>query len=314
MVRPPWLSVVMPTYNGEQFLSKALESIMMQDERDIEIVAVDDGSTDDTLGVLRSYIDRLPLRISEQERGENWVVGTNRGLRSAVGTYISLLHQDDFWMPGRLRAIKRLLASGTVPSLLVHPVWFVDIEGKPIGRWRCPLPTGRDLHPDIVTDRLIVQNFISVPGAVFPRELALDLGGLDERLWYTADWDLWLRLARRGTTRYLPTLLAAFRIHPRALTLTRSAQLHEFRQQLEIVLDRHLIDPAGLGAHGEGVAATARFSVEVNVALAAMAHRRRPHLLRLLLQFLQLGPARWGKYIRDSRILERTRARLRASL
>jgi GT2 family glycosyltransferase len=308
MERNPWISVVMPTYNGETYLSQALESLVAQKDEELEVVAVDDGSTDRTVDILHSFAPRLRLKVLQHEHTGNWVVGTNIGLRSATGTHASILHQDDIWTPGRLREVRGALAASDPPALLVHPIWFIGPDGRRAGIWRCPLPPGKPLGPGIVTPRLLVQNFISVLGTVFPRRPLADDEGLDEKLWYTADWDLWLRLAARGPTQYLPTPLAAYRIHPATQTATRSAAVGDFRQQLEAVLERHADErvPAAIQR-------AARFSVEVNVALAARSHGKRVSISRLIGRFFALGPIGWWRYLRYSRIVERAGARIRVA-
>src|SRR5688572_1322151 len=203
MSETPWLSVIMPTYNGETFLKEALESLVAQKDDGLEVVAVDDGSTDRTVEILRAYSDRLRINILQREHVGNWVVGTNLGLESANGHYASLLHQDDIWMPGRLRHVRAALAAAAKTALLVHPIWFIGPDGRRAGSWRCPLPAGRPLRPQTVIPRLLVQDFIPVLGTVFPRAVAIDAGSMDTGLWYTADWDLWLRLAARGPTWHM---------------------------------------------------------------------------------------------------------------
>ena len=304
----PWLSVVMPTYNGDAFLTAALESIRaQQDGGDFEVIAVDDGSEDGTLATLEAYSSRLPLRIVSRPRTGNWVASSNHGLAVARGEYACLLHQDDLWMEGRLRALREALDGAPHPALVVHPSWFVDARGARLGRWRCPLPPGK-VDPALVLQRLIVQNFLAVPAPLFRRDLALQAGGMDESLWYTADWDLWLNLSPRGTVLHHPEPLAAFRIHPASQTAQRSARADDLRLQLETVLRRHL--PAAAGGDRR-LASVAEFSVELNLALAGGLHRRAAPWARLSTSFLALGPSGWKRYLRDSRIAERVGARLR---
>src|SRR5207247_2360076 len=214
----PWLSVVMPTYNGTAYLPDALESVAVQAPEGVEIVAVDDGSTDDTVSLVESYAGRLPVTVAREPHRGNWVAMTNKGLGLARGRFVSFLHQDDMWMPGRLDAIQQELRDASGPGFLLHASWFIDEKGKRVGRLRSPLPKDRTLPPAFVLERLLVQNFISIPSAVFPRELALDVGGLDEDLWYTADWDFWLRVVSRTSTRYISRPLSAYRLHPAAQT------------------------------------------------------------------------------------------------
>lgn len=304
---PPWLSVLMPTFNGAPWVAEALDSIVAQGDAGIEVVVADDGSTDGTVEILRRYQDRLALRIVQQHRVENWVAGTNAALRAAAGEYACILHQDDLWLPGRAAAIRRALPC----SLLVHPALLIGERGKRLGVWRLPLATGT-VAPARFNARLLVQNFLAIPSPVFPRAALLD--GLDESLWYTADWDLWLRLAARGPVRVLAGPLSAFRIHPSSQTLSRALDLADFRGQLRAVLERHFAPWAAAVGRPEAarVRAAADFSVEVNVALAAAHRRQASGAAALAPRFLRLGPAGWVRYLRDSRLHERVWARLRA--
>jgi GT2 family glycosyltransferase len=304
----PWLSVVMPTSNGGAFLAAALDSICAQPAgADLEIIAVDDGSEDLTLTILETYSSRLPLRVVQRQRTGNWVASTNHGLGVARGEYACLLHQDDLWLEGRLRALRAALHGAADVGLVVHPSWFIDLRGTRLGRWRCPLPPGK-VDPSLVLERLIVQNFLAVPAPIFRRELALRIGGMDESLWYTADWDFWLKLSRASTVLHHPEPLAAFRIHADSQTAQRSSRDGELRLQLETVLRRHLGAAAGADRR---LASVAAFSVELNLALAGSLHRRPAPWRSLGARFLALGPAGWKRYLRDSRIAERVGARLR---
>jgi hypothetical protein len=305
----PWLSVIMPTYNGEAFLESALESILSQGDRGIEIIAVDDGSSDSTIRILESYRGKLPLRLFERGRIGNWVANTNYGLKQARGDHVCFLHQDDLWLDGRLSTMKSMIAESRSAVMFLHPSWFIDSDGRRVGHWRCPLPGGGELEPAFVAERLLVQNFIAMPAPLFSREVALKVGGLDEELWYTADWDFWLKVAGAGRTVYHPRALSAFRIHPLSQTAVRSDRNDDFRNQLEIVLERHLKGWESSRASGRVVRRVARYSVEVNIALAALVHGQASSLPRLFAQSLGLGPSAWLRYLRDSRILERVLAR-----
>lgn len=311
-VNNPWLSVLMPTYNGQPYLVAALESIAAEGGERIEVIAVDDGSTDQTVSILESYAGRLPLRIVRRQHTGNWVAGTNHALSLARGEHVCCLHQDDYWQPGRLRAVKELLSGRPETAMVLHPSWYVDAAGNRMGLWRCPLPpTCCPLDADLLIQRLLVQNFISMPGATFRRRTALAAGGLDEQLWYTADWDLWLKLAAAGPVMYCAQPLASFRIHADSQTARRSAAAEDYRRQHEIVVDRHLRAwPAGR-RRKRAVRRAARFSIELNASLAACAHRQRPKLGRLAMRLAALGPLGLYRFFRDSRIIERAGSRLR---
>jgi GT2 family glycosyltransferase len=332
-VTQPWLSVIIPTYNGAAHLPATLRSIEIQTrsasegtlagasglsrsrqgQDGLEIIAVDDGSSDATVAILEEHARRLPLRVCLRGRVGSWVANTNYGLSVARGDYACFLHQDDVWLPGRLGVLRPLVAREPGAALFLHPTQYIDDAGRRVGLWRCPLRPGRQSSEQLL-ERLLVQNFIATPAPLFARAAALGAGGLDEALWYTADWDFWLRLAAAGPAVYHPRPLAAFRIHRLSQTAQGVARADEMRRQMECVLDRHL-GPWEAAHPGRGeVGRAARLSAAVNHALASCAHGRRPNWGALLGRFFGLGPGGWWRFLRDSRIVERVAARLRAGL
>jgi GT2 family glycosyltransferase len=310
-VSHPWLSVIVPTYNGAPYLGATLASIERQADEGVEVIAIDDGSSDATPVILDEYARRLPLRVILRPRLGNWVASTNYGLSVARGDYACFLHQDDLWLPGRLRVLRRLASSDPGAALFLHPARYIDHEGEQVGLWKCPLQSGKQ-RPGVVVERLLVQNFIAVPAPLFARQAALRAGGLDEGLWYTADWDFWLRLAAAGPTIYYPRPLAAFRIHALSQTAQGVSRADEMRRQIERVLEKHLEPWEARHPDRGEVSRVARVSAAVNHALACCAHGLRPDWLALALRFFALGPAGWWRFLRDSRIVERIAARLRA--
>ena len=310
----PWLTVIMPVYNGEKYLDHALQSIVAQHDDGIEVIVAEGNSTDKSVDILKSYVGWLPIRIFQSETRDGWVAKTNRGLLNARGDYVCFLHHDDLWLEDRLRVLRSLVGQSPDTTMFLHPSWFIDPAGKRVGMWHCPLEPGVELDPEHVVDRLLVQDFIAIPAPLFSRAQALRVGGLDEALWYTADWDFWLKLAAVGKTIYHPRPLTAFRIHPHSLTMMGSADITDFRGQLDTVLERHLGRWDARHAISPLIQRVAHFSVEVNTCLAAWAHGRKPDLLQLLTGFLRLGPAGWHRYLHDSRIFERAFPRYRIGL
>jgi hypothetical protein len=303
------LSVVMPTYNGERYLAAALQSVLAQADADLELVVVDDGSSDGTVALLERLTAGTRTRLLRPGRLGSWTAASNLGLREARGEWACFLHQDDLWLPGRLARLRAELphAGG---ALLLHHARYVDPSGAPLGEWRCPLPAGEVASRDLV-ERLLVQNFIAMPSPLFRREAALAGGGLDERLWFSADWDLWLRLGAAGPIRFLDETLAAFRLHPESQTVARPVGAGEWAAQLETVLERHMAAWPETGPLRRRVEQAARASVAVNATLAASARGAASAFGPVLLQLAALGPVGWHRYLRDSRLVERLGARLR---
>ena len=310
MNRQPWLSVIIPTYNGSKYLAAALDSIVVQQDDELECIVIDDGSTDNTLAIVEQYQDQLKIKLITKARQGNWVANTNHALTEASGVYACFLHQDDLWLEGRLTNIRNAIAAYPQASLYLHDSVFIDDQNKPLGLWRCPMPTKRHaISADEMMEKLLIQNFIAIPAPVFKRSTALELEGLNNELWYTADWDFWLKLAAVGNTCYIPKPLAAFRVHSDSQTIRRSSSVAEFRQQMRLVVDKHLPPKST-----KEVSKVAFFSTEVNTTLAAIVHGKSPNLLKLAAEFMLLGPMGWRRYWQDSRIQERVSARLKAKL
>lgn len=309
----PWLSVIMPTYNGDEFIGHALESVARQDDGTIEVIAVDDGSTDGTQFVLSAYASRLRMSVIEHRRSRNWVESTALGMSSARGTYLCWLHQDDCWRPGRLAALRALTVEHPDAPLVVHPSWYIDASGRRIGYWHCPLPrVRRPLSAAEVLERLLVQCFVATPATLFRADAAAQVGLPDARLTFSADWDYWLRLARLGRTVYHPTPLSCFRIHAASQTMARIGEADDRREQETAVLERHLPDFAARHPAGQTVASTARFSVELNHALTSMVAGRSVPWRLLSSDFARLGLSGWQRLLRDSRVIERCLSRAQA--
>jgi len=305
----------MPTCNGEAYLPFALDSLLDQQETDIECIVVDDGSTDTTLLILHDYQDRLPIKIVQKERQGNWVTSTNYALSIAKGKYVCFLHQDDLWFKDRLATLKKIIKQFPEVDFFLHSCKFIDTNNNPLGLWQCPLPSlPQIIKSELIMEKLLIQNFISIPAPIFKREIALKVGGLDEIFWYTADWDFWLKIAACSDTLYYPKPLAGFRIHPDSQTMVRSSYLQDFRKQMESVVEKHLAVWNGHESLKKSIFKNALFSIEANVSMASILHGQKPHLFRLMVTFLSLGPSGWFRYFRDSRIRERVSARLKVRL
>ena len=277
----------MPAYQGEQWINFALNSIAAEPSEGIEVMLVDGSPTSATRDIALSYADRLQLRILERPDLRSWHDKTNVAVNLAQSAHICWLHVDDLWFPGRARAVREWIQAAPAAALHLAPCAIIDKNGRQLGVWHCPLPKERSLPAATVIDRLLVQNFIGAPAPVFRKDAWVACGGLDESLWYTADWDLWLKLAAIGPVYYHDRLTTGFRIHGSSLTVTGSRNAADFREQMQIVLDRHI----GLaGERGKQIGRCARASISVNTALAAASGGERRGLSTRPLKCCALGP------------------------
>jgi glycosyltransferase involved in cell wall biosynthesis len=300
----------MPTYNGGQFITAALESVGQQQDDRIELVIVDDGSTDHTLDIVRAFARVLPIRLITPGRMGNWVAASNLGLREATGDWACFLHQDDLWLPGRLERLRSEMANNQ-GAFIIHNAMYVGPDGQELGPWTCPFSASGAVPSNQFIEHLLVQNFIAIPSPVFRRDAVICSGGLDEALWFSADWDLWLRLGALGPVCFIADTLSAFRVHPASQTAARKLQPNEWEQQLTTVLAKHLESWPIRGKLRASVKQVAMASIAVNSALSAASRGEPVKRAAVLLQLLALGPWGWHRYLRDSRIVQRVRSRLK---
>lgn len=305
----PWMSVIVPVHNGGRFLGAALASLVDQSGDELEVVAVDDRSTDHSREILDSFSSRLALRVLRNEQTCGWVAASQRGLDAARGEVACFLHQDDLWLPGRMAAAREAWRERPDIGLLVHDCDFLDVEGRRLATLRPPFGEGGFVARARVLEALAVQNTISVPAAAFSVAAARQVGPLAAEHWYTADWLLWIRLADRVPVVYLPRVLAGFRIHAESQTATRSRNSDDFRREhVEVLAEvQRLLD---LGDEGAGVIAAGELSMRANLLLAALWHRDTAGVVSVLSGLRPRHLAGLPRFLRCSRIGERLAARL----
>lgn len=204
----PTVSVVIPTYNSAPFVVRAVESALAQTIEDVEVLVIDDGSEDGTADALHPYLDRIRY-LSQPNSGRS--VARNHGIDLARGTYIAFLDADDWWHPNKLSQQTRILESSR-DTVLVHTGFRLV---GPTGRMRLWTSTAENqevIQPAF--ERLIFRNVIGSPSSVLVRrQPLLDVGGFNESLSGTEDWDLWLRLTVERPIGYIDEPLTYYQLH-----------------------------------------------------------------------------------------------------
>jgi hypothetical protein len=307
----PWLAVIIPSYRGEKWIHQALDSLASEAAQGIEVVVVDGSPTSATRDIAQSFSNRLRVRVFERQDLESWHSKTNFGVQSAQSAHICWLGVDDIWLPGRASAVRSWIESAPSTPLHLAPGAIIGKRGKKLGVWRCPLTTTGEIESALVIEQLLVQNFIAAPAPIFRRDAWLRCGGLDETLWYTADWDMWLKLATVAPVYFHNEVTIGFRIHAHSLTSVGSHDSADFANQMRIVLERHL---PSLGGESREVESAARASIAVNVALASASTGSFRGVSGALLQVARLGPHGIRRYLYASRIVDRVTPRVRAKL
>ncbi|MDH3444277.1 MAG: glycosyltransferase family 2 protein [Deltaproteobacteria bacterium] len=198
----PAVSVVIPTYNRWPMLQDAIASVLAQTFENYELIVVDDGSTDNTLGELRLLGTSFQV-IPQAHRGV--AAARNRGVKGARGRYLAFLDSDDLWVPRKLAVqVAFMDAHPDVKICQTEEIWIRrGARVNPKARHR--KPSGDIFKPSL--DLCLVS-----PSAVMlTRELYLEVGGFDENLPVCEDYDLWLRVAVNHDVRLLPQALVVKR-------------------------------------------------------------------------------------------------------
>ncbi len=312
----PLLSIIMPVFRGEKLIGDALESVASQipaDERaKVEILIVDSSPDDATMAVVRRFADRLTLRPYTRPDFTMWHAKTNFAAQEARADHLCWLHHDDLWLPGRMKAVENWIAASPETPFHFAPSLFAGEDGALLGAWSCPIDHQGPQPREALLRGLLVQNYIAAPAPVFRKDAWLRCGGLDENLWYTADWDVWLKLAAQGEAWFHREAATAFRVHGSSLTVSGSRDIADFVNQMRVVLDRHIaLLPEGERRDIEPVCEA---SILVNAALARASRGDPAGMLRATAAAMRLGPRGVATYLRHSRIGERVGARVRARM
>ena len=306
------LTVVMPLHNGAGQLRATLETLRHENAGDFEVIAIDSSPDDETIKVASEFVNLLPITLLRRPDMISWPAKTNLAVEMARTDYVCMLHQDDLWLPGRMAAVLRWISRAPDADLHLAPSVFISDKGKQLGAWTCPLPAECSIDRDLILRRLLVQNFVSVPAPVIRRHAWVASGGMDADLWYTADWDLWLKIAHAGEVVYHQEVTSAFRVHGKSLTMSGSRDASDFRRQMETVLSRYL-DKVGPAVR-DVAEPLGRASIDVNVALAGAARGKVQELVKAIRAMVDLGPGGCLAYLRASRLHQRVFARFRARL
>lgn len=214
-MQTPAISVVMPVRNGETFLREAIDSVLAEPLSDLELVVVDDGSTDGTPAILRGYAVQDPRVRVHREQGDNLATALNRGFRLCRAPLCARLDSDDLCLPGRLQAQVDFMNAHPEVVLLGGQALLVNEAGEEFATARYPLED-RDLRAALKTGNPFVHSAVAMSRQAFKA-----VGGYRENLDHAEDLDLWLRLAERGELASLPQPIVKYRIHGHQLSLQK---------------------------------------------------------------------------------------------
>jgi glycosyltransferase involved in cell wall biosynthesis len=216
----PRVSVVMAVYNGDRYLREAIDSILTQTFADFEFIVVNDGSTDGTLGILRSYNDPR-LIVEDSQRNVGLAQSLNRGVSRAQGEYIVRQDADDFSSPKRISRQVEYLDEHRNIGVVGAATQWIDGHGNPLRVW----PGAQN---NCQLQQLLVSTCPLIHGSAAYRHQAFDeVGGYDVAMRTGQDYDFWLRVSEGWDLACLPEVLYTYRYHPEMASVgRREEQMH----------------------------------------------------------------------------------------
>jgi glycosyltransferase involved in cell wall biosynthesis len=217
------VSVIVPTHNRSSLLALTLQSVLWQRDVDLEVLVVDDGSTDGTAEVVAGLGDGR-VRVLRNDTPQGVAAARNRGMAEAAGAWLGFCDDDDLWAPDKL-ARQLQAAHQTGRAWVYGGAVRIDTDERIVSGTPPP-------GPEELARR--ITRFNLMPGgcsnAIASRAVLAAVGQFDAGYSIFADWDLWIRLARRGLPAWVPNPLVGYRIHGGNMSLNLAIIMADLRR------------------------------------------------------------------------------------
>jgi len=226
------VSVILPMYNGAQFVSRAIESVLNQTYKELELIVVDDGSSDNSINVVQDYTDAR-LKLFKKKNGGP-ASARNFGIQHCSGEYVALIDQDDLWYPKKLEKQIRLISQNSKLDMVYCDALSIYEDGSgPARKWS-------ELHiPQAgkVFIELYKGNFILSSSAIFRKFITNKIVLMDEnrKFFGVDDYECWLRIALNSEIGYVPEILVERRLHKSNLSFrNKTSQSMMYNNAIEV--------------------------------------------------------------------------------
>ena len=197
------ISIVTPSYNQAQYIEATINSVLSQDDPQIEYLIADGGSTDGTVNIIKKYQDKLAWWVSEKDKGQTDAI--NKGFSHATGDILAWINSDDTYEPGAVTAAAKYLQEHPNFGMVYGDCNYINESGRLIGKFKASQ----------TNYRLLRRGYTRIPQQTmfFRAELWKQIGPLDPSFYFAMDYDLWTRIAARTEIKYVPQTWANFRLH-----------------------------------------------------------------------------------------------------
>lgn len=231
------VSVIIPAYNKADLTVETVESVLSQTYKNIEVIVIDDGSTDNTRERLLPFTDKIKYVYKENGGACS---ARNVGVKLSAGEYIGFIDCDDLYLPEKVRKSVDYLEKNHDCGFVHTAAYFINKNGEVVSKYSHPQSRQRRR----VYERLLNRNFICNSTVIIRRECLDKVGMFDESVFTPADWDMWLRLAREYCLGYIDEPLTKYRVS--GSFIFNNLDLAE-KEELQVVSKSFQYDPNTLG-------------------------------------------------------------------
>lgn len=215
------VSIILPTYNGARYLEQSLDSCLKQTYANIELIIVDDASTDTTPGILSSYSDPR-LKVIRHKRNMRLPAALNTGFAHASGEYLTWTSDDNYYAPDAIATLAQYLTEHPEVGFVYSAAWIINAAGETIGLRESGPP--EDL-----------QKYNCVGPCFMYRQQVRDvIGSYNTKKVLSEDYEYWVRISKRFHMAYLEQPLYYYRHHSQSLTTTNYGAYRAQRLSLKI--------------------------------------------------------------------------------
>jgi len=230
----PKVSVIIPTYNRAYLIGRALKSVLNQSYRDFEVIVVDDGSTDNTNEVIKSFIDER-IRYYYHKKNKGYPEALNTGLNLARGSFIAFQDDDDEWFPEKLNKQMMIFKKVNQNVGVVYSGFWKIRNDKKIY-----IPSSHVVQKEgNIHTELLKGNFVGMPSSIVRRECFDKVGMFDTTISYLQDWELWIRISKYYEFKYIPEPLMISYYTPNSVSVKSSIIQAE---TMKLILSKHYED------------------------------------------------------------------------
>jgi len=214
----PKVSVIIPAYNAAETIQRTIESVLYQTTQDIEIIVVDDGSTDNTREIVSCFGEKVGTFLQENQ---GHAVARNTGLKASRGEYCAFLDADDLWVPEKTERQVQILDEHPQVGIVHCDLKKVDLEGHLMKQF---LRRKKFIHGNIFSNILTRKGHIATSSAMFRKECVYRHGLFDEsvREWGSEDREFWMRICKDWEVAYIDEPLVVYQYRENSLSQSRT--------------------------------------------------------------------------------------------